>query len=116
MTATLDLSKLPPSGDGTVRFRAVVPPDLVFLRGHFEGQPILPAVVQVVGLALEGSAREWPDLVRVRRLSRLKFRRPIGPGAALEVVLRRSDGEPRVDFVIREGEETCSSGTLGFGS
>ena len=28
----------------------------------------------------------------------------------------RAPGEPRVDFTISDGEETCSSGSLGFRS
>ena len=112
MTRRLDLERLPESG--AVRFRTVVPEDLLYLRGHFDGQPVLPAVVQLIALAAEGTSREWPELAHLRRVTRLKFRRRIGPGATLVLELQRAAGEPRVDFVIRDGAETCSSGSLGY--
>ena len=42
------------AGDGAgVRVLSfLVPPDLLYFRGHFDGDPVLPAVVQLDGLVL----------------------------------------------------------------
>ena len=55
----------------------------------------------------------WPELRRIRRVTKLRFKRPIRPGDDLVLQITRPDRE-RVDFDVRCGTERCSSGTLHF--
>ncbi len=93
------------------RFAVRVPAGLRWFEGHFEGNPVLPAMVQLRE-AMFLVAAIWPDLAGLRRISRAKFRRPIRPADALELVLRRTVGTPRVQFEYLRGGEACSGGVL----
>jgi len=93
-----------------------VPPDLPYFRGHFDGDPILPAVVQLDGLVLRQIERIWPELGAPRQALRLKFKRPVRPGERLELRLALDASRPAVTFGIDGGAGPCASGTLVFGS
>lgn len=101
-------------GRERVRFAVQVPADLVFFQGHFPGFPILPGIAQVVPLALDAAREVWPDLRAPRRLSRLKFRQPIFPEQALELILERREGPPVVRFRVERDGRICSEGALEF--
>lgn len=110
MSNTLEVLSTTREGDAlTVALR--VPPDLRCLRGHFEGRPVLPGVMQLLtvsGLAaaLVGGGR------RLARVTRLRFTRPVGPDARLTATLTRQGATVR--FVLREGDAVVSSGALGY--
>jgi hypothetical protein len=93
----------------------IVPEELDYFKGHFEGFPILSGVVILNNLVLAECRRAWPDLPGLRRISRLKFRRPIHPGAALSLRLVRKPEQPSIDFEVASAGENCNSGTLDFG-
>jgi 3-hydroxymyristoyl/3-hydroxydecanoyl-(acyl carrier protein) dehydratase len=94
----------------------LVPPDLLYFRGHFDGEPILPAVVQLDGLVLRQIERIWPELGAPRQVLRLKFKRPVKPGERLELRLHLDASRPAVTFDIEGGAGPCASGTLVFRS
>jgi len=94
-------------------FDVHVPANLSYFQGHFHGDAILPGVVQVEILVARQVATTWPELARIRRVTRLRFRRPIRPGDDLVLEITRPERE-RVDFDVRCGAEPCSSGTLHF--
>jgi hypothetical protein len=96
-------------------FDVHVPSDLAYFEGHFEGDPILPGVVQLEVLVARQVAATWPDLARVREITRLRFRAPIRPGDDLLLILARPAPD-RVEFEVKRGETSCSSGTLHFGT
>ena len=106
------------AGDGTeVRVLSfLVPPDLLYFRGHFDGDPVLPAVVQLDGLVLRQIDRIWPELGPPRQVLRLKFKRPVRPGERLELRLDLDASRPAVTFDIEGAAGPCASGTLVFGS
>ncbi len=106
------------AGEGTeVRvLRFLVPPDLLYFRGHFDGDPILPAVVKLDGLVLRQIERIWPELGAPRQALRLKFKRPVRPGEHLELRLQLDASRPAVTFGIEGGAGPCASGTLLFGA
>jgi uncharacterized membrane protein len=94
-------------------FDVHVPANLAYFEGHFDGHAILPGVVQVEVLVARQIAITWPELARIRRVTKLRFKRPIRPGDDLVLQITRPDRE-RVDFDVRCGTERCSSGTLHF--
>ena len=74
-----------------------IPPDWHFFRGHFDHFPILAGVVQLSEIVMREVRACWPEHRHLRRVTGLKFRRPIGPGDELELELVRTP--PGQDFV-----------------
>ena len=93
--------------------RAHFPEDSSYFRGHFEGFPVLPGVVQVNDLVLRRIRGRWPDLRHLRRIVALKFRSPVRPGDTVAIELTRSVGD-KVAFQLRGGSGAISSGTMIF--
>lgn len=90
-----------------------IPEDLRYVEGHFEHEPIVPGIAQLIPLVYEPARRAWPDLGHARSIRRLKFLQALRPGEALEVQLTRVDDKVR--FEIRKGDEVCTRGALVFG-
>jgi acyl-coenzyme A synthetase/AMP-(fatty) acid ligase len=90
-----------------------IPADWHFFRGHFEGFPILAGVVQLNEIVMREVRACWPEHRHLRRVTALKFRRPIGPGDELELELVRTPPD-KVDFELRRGGAVASSGTFEF--
>jgi len=90
-----------------------IPPDWRFFRGHFDDFPILAGVVQLREIVMRELHAFWPEHRHLRRLSGLKFRKPIGPGDALELTLVRTP-PGKVAFELRRGTAVATSGTLEF--
>ncbi len=105
----------PVAVDGGERYGLTVrvPADLRYLEGHFEGNPIVPGVAQLLPLVLEPASRVWPDLGALRTLRRLKFKAALRPGDTLEVQLTRQ--AEKVRFELRRDGELCTRGALTFG-
>ena len=82
------------------------PADSPFLEGHFPGNPVVPGAMMLGYLAdcLSGVG------LAIDRVRRMKFRRPLPPGRAIEVKLVERDGEASVEF--RDADGVVASGTL----
>ncbi len=105
------------TSDGIARvhgFRTRVPDDYLYFSGHFPTYPVLAGAVQLQQIVLPCVRRVRPDLGALARVSALKFTGRIGPGDALEVVVRSEDGSPRVAFEIRHDGARATTGTLEF--
>ncbi len=92
---------------------ATISPDLVFFRGHFPGNPVLPGAIQIDRLVLPCIKARWPDLGSVRAIRRIKFKKPITPKRQLRINVDR-DGE-HVRFRIcseTDRDLVFSEGTL----
>jgi 3-hydroxymyristoyl/3-hydroxydecanoyl-(acyl carrier protein) dehydratase len=95
-------------------FRIRVPEDLLYFDGHFEGEPILAAVVQLDVIILPRIEKLWPDLGAVERATKMKFRSPIRANEEVTVRLKRKTGKKSVEVAMIRGELECASGTLSF--
>ncbi|MEA2696646.1 MAG: hypothetical protein QOI66_917 [Myxococcales bacterium] len=102
----------PAGAQGTVTLTRTIPVDSPFFEGHFEGFAILPGVVQLHDVLLRPVRQQWPALWRLRKILRLKFRRPIRPGDALTIDLTRA--ADKVTFEIRSAKGPVSSGVFVF--
>lgn len=108
--------------DAETLLRVEVPTDLVFFEGHFEGNPMLPGVAQVLALVDAQARRAFPVLADrgAQKLSRLKFQATIRPGDTLELglALEPTSGEgAQVRFRLERLHpvaERASSGVLGY--
>jgi 3-hydroxymyristoyl/3-hydroxydecanoyl-(acyl carrier protein) dehydratase len=100
----------------SAHFHASVPHDLVFFEGHFEGNPILPGIAELLVLVQRRAREVWGPLGREKRLVRMKFERAIRPGDELDVHLTREVGEPETQlrFRIERGGATCASGAIVY--
>jgi hypothetical protein len=96
------------------RSKLCIPQRWVFFRGHFPGAPIVPGVVQLSEIVLPSIAQAWSDLTVLDEIPVLKYKRPISPGAALELTLHRPHGSSRVRFELSEAGEVASLGQLKF--
>ena len=92
--------------------------ELVF-QGHFPDTPVLPGVLQVAAMAQISKIcwlKENPGVLPcIAELSRVKFRTPVTPGAALRVectITGREDG--KMSFQVKNyiNEDLASSGNL----
>lgn len=98
-------------GEGTYCARLRLEPSSPLFGGHFPGHPILPAIAHL-GLALEAAkSLEGRDLTLVG-VRGVRFRRPLEPGAALELVVAHGVEAGSLRFELRSGEVLASSGTL----
>lgn len=93
-----------------------IPGDFYYFRGHFDGLPILPGVVQLEMIVRRQIARLWPDLAQgLRRIAQLKFKQTIEPGADLTLTLRRDAAAGhRVRFELSVDGKICSQGLFCF--
>ena len=80
----------------------VIPPDAPYLRGHFDGRPIVPGVVELI-LLIEHLSLEAGTSLALRSLKFARFRQLVVPHDRLDVSARGLEGGfMRVD-VTRDG-------------
>lgn len=85
--------------------RVTVPPDLTFFAGHFAGAPIVPGAA-LLQLALQ----QLPPCDAVT-LHRVRFLRPVGPGAELTLAVHAAAGG-EATFTLHQGDEVVAHGAL----
>nr|WP_287410793.1 hypothetical protein [Pseudodesulfovibrio sp.] len=107
--AVIDSIIVPPhrNEDGMVASRFCCREDFLGFEGHFPGNSILPAMVQLlVGAVATGI----PD-VQILSMSRAKFTRLVKPGDSIDAVCALSDNENGVSVNVRltvDGEQASS--------
>jgi 3-hydroxymyristoyl/3-hydroxydecanoyl-(acyl carrier protein) dehydratase len=84
-------------------------------EGHFDGEPILPAVAHLA-MVLIASAQQGPRERVLKGARNLRFSRPLRPGDEVEVVLTAGRESSSVRFEIRCRGELATAGLLLFDS
>lgn len=99
--------------DGGVDLELHVCADCPWFEGHFPGRPILPGVVQIGWAAWFAAGWTGCDTPPTR-LERVKFRRPIRPGARLVLRLAMKSGKLHYEYLLvqPEGRVPASSGVF----
>lgn len=102
-------------GEGGVTLDLEIPPDLVYLRGHFREQPIMPGVLQV-DWAVRLAREHFPEvsLRGFRRLSGLKFTHLMTPGAPIQLQLSYDATRRELRFRYTGAARDYSSGRVAF--
>ena len=93
----------------------VVPADLVHFRGHFDGFPILPGVVQVDWALRLAACHLAIGAARAARMQ-LKFQHPVRPEMTLTLTLElaEKDGGHQLSFAYRSLDLPCASGRISL--
>lgn len=68
---------------------AILDAKSAYFHGHFGSAPVYPGAATLTNVAAMVRTT-WPDLGRITRLQRIRFQKPLGPGAPLQVLLRRA--------------------------
>jgi 3-hydroxymyristoyl/3-hydroxydecanoyl-(acyl carrier protein) dehydratase len=106
--------------DGRVAFQLLIPHSSIFFDGHFPEWPVLPAVVQLQKIVVRLIRTGFGEAGVLQGFDRLKFRRPIRPGAVLLADFTRRTS-PRglttrdYTFVLQLHDATCGEGCVSFG-
>ena len=110
-----------PTSPDTFIVRLRVPHDLRHFEGHFDQNPMLPGVAEILEVVDREARHAFPALVSAgaKRMTRLKFLAVILPGDELSVHLSLStESEPqlryRIDRILGHGAETAASGALTY--
>jgi len=98
-----------------------IDPRAPFFAGHFPGDPILPGVflveaaAQTAGVMMGASGSAKGAERRLAAINQFKFRRPVYPGATVEIETRllvEREGMALVSAVITVAGEVVASGQL----
>jgi 3-hydroxyacyl-[acyl-carrier-protein] dehydratase len=102
--------------DGVAERKFLFGKDFLGFSGHFPGQPILPAVVQVLVAAGVAEALLGDSGV-VQTVENAKFLLPIGPEVEVSVLCqrRKTSGPPAAEVRVLVQEGAAASFRLVFG-
>ncbi|BDY04383.1 thioester dehydrase [Ferrimonas sp. YFM] len=93
-------------------FELTIPQDLDYFRGHFNGAPVLPGVVQLQW-AIRKAQQTFQMAEYCARLDVVKFQHLQLPGQSVTLELERLD-DTRVRFAYFSGDKRYSSGRIVF--
>ena len=88
-------------------------PDFPAFEGHFPGQPVLPAVVQLAAVRLL-AARHLGTALIPTSLDRAKFKAMIGPEEPVTITIRldQSDNDVTISFTILTAKGKAATGEI----
>ncbi|HKD23847.1 MAG TPA: AMP-binding protein [Rhizomicrobium sp.] len=86
--------------------------DLVWFKGHFPDEPVLPGIAQV-HLAVQWAERLWDWRPAGANLLRLKFRHIVRPGRTMTLSLKRDVAKGRLEFAYQVRDVVVSEGIIG---
>lgn len=99
--------------DGRVRGVFSFSPDFPAFEGHFPGQPVLPAVVQVAAVRLLAARHLDVKLIPVS-LNRSKFKAMVGPNEPMTITisLDQSGNDVTISFSITSETKKIATGEI----
>lgn len=91
----------------------IFPADFPAFAGHFPGQPVLPAVVQLAAVRLLAARHLKQELAPIT-VARAKFKSMVGPDEPMTVTvtLDQSGDVVTIPFVIAKEQVRVSTGTI----
>lgn len=98
-----------------ISVRASTGKDSRWFDGHFPDRPVLPGIAQLsmVCEAIERHLSGGKSPLRLREISRVRFKQVIGPEDPLEIKISRDrKGKDTFSFSIRINGEVACSGTV----
>ena len=100
---------------GTISAELCCPPDFPAFVGHFPGQPVLPAVMQLVVVRMLAAELVQAPLETVK-IGRMKFKGMIQPDEKIQirVAVDKIDGQWHTVFKLSKLESVVSSGDIYF--
>lgn len=97
----------------SVSLRLYISDSLVWLKGHFPGQPVLPGVVQVHWAA--GLAKALFEIpVAFQAIENLKFQSVVLPNMHIMLDMSYEVKRSRVNFQYRDAETLFSEGKIKY--
>ena len=92
----------------------IIQKELIYFDGHFEGNPVLPGVVQVHWA--EAFGRRLLKLSgQFKCLEVIKFQKIIVPGHNINIILKYDDAKDKLSFKYESERGVHSSGRICFG-
>ena len=85
--------------------------DFPAFAGHFPGEPVLPAVVQIQMAVFIIGARRG-RAAKLKEIKKAKFSTPVRAGEEIEIIIAPSRHENCFDATVKSGAKTASSFTL----
>lgn len=101
------------STHGSLELDLSVPAQCPWFDGHFPDRPILPGVVQV-GWAAHFAGQLAGHTEPPTQVERMKFRRPVLPGARLTLRLGLVDTKVRYEYLLHDAGTTISASSGVF--
>ena len=101
----LELREVAEVRPGRIEARGLIPDDSPFFSGHFPGNPVVPGIA-LLGLVKAALAAALPGR-EVTGFRRVKFRRVLQRGGALEAAIEVGPGGGAKFEVAAEGELLC---------
>jgi 3-hydroxymyristoyl/3-hydroxydecanoyl-(acyl carrier protein) dehydratase len=90
-----------------------IPGDLEYFRGHFDGAPVVPGVVQLKW-AVDAARRYLAAGGELVGIDALKFQRVLVPGAVATLTLKWVAAERKLYFSYQSDAARFSSGRILF--
>ena len=97
--------------DGCREIALTIPPDLLYLQGHFPDTPIVPGVA-LTDWAVHQAARFAQRPARVAGLARVKFHQVLQPDDQASLLLSPAQDGAAMDFVYRSEGANHASGRI----
>lgn len=98
--------------DDSAFFVFTLPSNLLYFKGHFEGFPVLPGVVQLDWVMVE--AGHWLGAVSFEGVQRLKFMRPMLPDMVVRLDLKINRIKQQLIFRYSDEQGAFSSGRINL--
>lgn len=101
------------TGNNEIKGVFVFPQDFPAFEGHFPGQPVLPAVVQLAAARLLAAKHLGIQLVPIS-VDRAKFKAMIGPDEQMTITITpdRTSNKITIPFAIATDKGIASTGKI----